>query len=111
VVFHSGTKYLAGHSDVTAGVLATRVVDERWEDVRLARTLMGGVIGPFESWLLFRGNADTYALHFEALEEGLDFEGLSVLLGNIGYGLRDNADELKYGSFYQLSEGRIRLIG
>ena len=30
VVFHSGTKYLAGHSDVLAGVLATRAVDERW---------------------------------------------------------------------------------
>ena len=55
VVFHSGTKYLAGHSDVTAGVLATRRADERWEDVKLARTLMGGVLGPFESWLLLRG--------------------------------------------------------
>ena len=42
VVFHSGTKYLAGHSDVLAGVLATRVADERWEEVKLARTLMGG---------------------------------------------------------------------
>ena len=55
VVFHSGTKYLAGHSDVTAGVLATRHADARWEDVKLARTLMGGVLGPFESWLLLRG--------------------------------------------------------
>ena len=55
IVFHSGTKYLAGHSDVTAGVLATRVADARWEDVKLARTLMGGVLGPFESWLLLRG--------------------------------------------------------
>ena len=78
VVFHSGTKYLAGHSDVTAGVLATRRADERWEDVKLARTLMGGVLGPFESWLLLRGmrtlhvryerqaaNAMAIARHFE----------------------------------------------
>ena len=78
IVFHSGTKYLAGHSDVTAGVLATRVADERWEDVKLARTLMGGVLGPFESWLLLRGmrtlhvryerqaaNAMAIARHFE----------------------------------------------
>ncbi len=78
VVFHSGTKYLAGHSDVTAGVLATRSADERWEDVKLARTLMGGVLGPFESWLLLRGmrtlhvryerqaaNAMAIARHFE----------------------------------------------
>ena len=78
VVFHSGTKYLAGHSDVTAGVLATRRADTRWEDVKLARTLMGGVLGPFESWLLLRGmrtlhvryerqaeNAVAIARHFE----------------------------------------------
>ena len=78
VVFHSGTKYLAGHSDVTAGVLATRRADDRWEDVKLARTLMGGVLGPFDSWLLLRGmrtlhvryerqaaNAMAVARHFE----------------------------------------------
>ena len=79
VVFHSGTKYLAGHSDVTAGVLATRRADARWEDVKLARTLMGGVLGPFESWLLLRGmrtlhvryerqaeNAMAIARHFDS---------------------------------------------
>ena len=78
VVFHSGTKYLAGHSDLLAGVLATRVVNERWEDVKAARTLMGGVLGAFESWLLLRGmrtlhvryerqaaNALAIARHFE----------------------------------------------
>ena len=78
VVFHSGTKYLAGHSDVMAGVLATRSADDRWEEVKLARTLMGGVLGAFESWLLLRGmrtlhvryerqaaNAMAIARHFE----------------------------------------------
>ena len=63
VVFHSGTKYLAGHSDVTAGVLATRIADARWEDVKLARTLMGGVLGPFESWLLLRGMRTLHVRH------------------------------------------------
>ena len=78
IVFHSGTKYLAGHSDVTAGVLATRTVDSRWNEIKHARTLMGGVLGPFESWLLLRGmrtlhlryerqaaNALAIARHFE----------------------------------------------
>lgn len=78
IVFHSGTKYLAGHSDVTAGVLATRAVDARWEEINRARTLMGGVLGPFECWLLLRGmrtlhlryerqsaNALALARHFE----------------------------------------------
>lgn len=63
VVFHSGTKYLAGHSDVTAGVLATRVADARWEDIKQARTLMGGVLGPFESWLLLRGMRTLHLRH------------------------------------------------
>ena len=91
VVFHSGTKYLAGHSDVTAGVLATRRADDRWEDVKLARTLMGGVLGPFESWLLLRGmrtlhvryerqaaNAMAVARHFEGHPklEGVLYPGL-----------------------------------
>ena len=79
VVFHSGTKYLAGHSDLMAGVLATRAAaDGRWEEVGLARTQTGGVLGAFESWLLLRGlrtlhvryerqaaNALAIARHFE----------------------------------------------
>ena len=79
MVFHSGTKYLAGHSDVMAGVLATRAAaDGRWEEVRLVRTQTGGVLGAFESWLLLRGlrtlhvryerqaaNALAIARHFE----------------------------------------------
>ncbi|MBF2761240.1 MAG: PLP-dependent transferase [Ectothiorhodospiraceae bacterium AqS1] len=77
-VFHSATKYLAGHSDVTAGVIACRENDARWQDILLARTLMGGVIGPFDAWLLLRGmrtlhlryerqcaNAMAIAQHFE----------------------------------------------
>jgi cystathionine gamma-synthase len=55
IVFHSATKYLNGHSDVVAGVLVTARQDERWEDIKLVRTLTGGVLGPFEAWLLLRG--------------------------------------------------------
>ncbi|MCY3753308.1 MAG: aminotransferase class I/II-fold pyridoxal phosphate-dependent enzyme [Alphaproteobacteria bacterium] len=55
IVFHSATKYLAGHSDLLAGVLATRAADERWQEIRAARTRMGGVPGAFEAWLLLRG--------------------------------------------------------
>ena len=91
VVFHSGTKYLAGHSDVMAGVLATRAADERWEEVKLARTLTGGVLGAFEAWLLLRGmrtlhvryerqaaNALAIARHFERHRavEGVLYPGL-----------------------------------
>ena len=55
MVFHSATKYLNGHSDVVAGVLITAREDERWEEIKLVRTLMGGILGPHEAWLLLRG--------------------------------------------------------
>ncbi len=78
IVFHSATKYLNGHSDVLAGVLVTRELDQRWQEIGEVRHLAGGVLGSFEAWLLLRGmrtlfvrveqaskNALTLALHFE----------------------------------------------
>lgn len=53
MVVHSVTKYLAGHGDVTAGVIATnRSFAAR---ARHTRTLIGGVLSPFEAWLTSRG--------------------------------------------------------
>jgi methionine-gamma-lyase len=53
LVWHSATKYLNGHSDVSAGVLAgpAGLLDQIW-DVAL---LTGAVLGPFDAWLLLRG--------------------------------------------------------
>jgi cystathionine gamma-synthase len=55
IVMHSATKYLNGHSDVIAGALATARADERWQSIRSVRTRHGGILGPFEAWLLLRG--------------------------------------------------------
>jgi cystathionine gamma-synthase len=54
VVLHSVTKYLAGHSDVVLGALAT---DDETLRARLAayRTTYGAVAGPWEVWLALRG--------------------------------------------------------
>jgi len=60
LVFHSATKYLNGHSDLTAGLLVTNEVDERWEEIKSVRRLMGGVLGAFEAWLLLRGLRTLY---------------------------------------------------
>ncbi len=78
IVFHSATKFLGGHSDLLAGVLATGRTDERWNELKSARARMGGVLGAFEAWLLLRGmrtlhlryerqaaNALAIARHFE----------------------------------------------
>jgi cystathionine gamma-synthase len=55
IVMHSATKYLNGHSDVIAGVLITRERNALWERLELLRARQGGILGPFEAWLLLRG--------------------------------------------------------
>jgi len=64
IVFHSATKYLNGHSDVLGGILVSAQDNERWEDIKWVRTLTGGVLGPFDAWLLLRGMR-TLFLRFE----------------------------------------------
>jgi cystathionine gamma-synthase len=54
VVVHSTTKYLGGHSDVVGGALV--VADEQLgEELAYHQNAMGGVAGPFDSWLVLRG--------------------------------------------------------
>ena len=55
IVMQSATKYLNGHSDVVAGMLATARLDEAWERIKAIRSGTGGILGTFESWLLQRG--------------------------------------------------------
>ncbi|WP_299085093.1 PLP-dependent aspartate aminotransferase family protein [uncultured Paraglaciecola sp.] len=54
-VFHSATKYINGHSDVVAGAVIAAKEDQRWERLCKIRAQQGGILGPFESWLLLRG--------------------------------------------------------
>ena len=53
LVMHSATKFLNGHSDVTAGALAGR--RETLESLREARKLFGGVLDPMAAYALARG--------------------------------------------------------
>jgi len=55
IVMHAATKYLNGHSDIVAGALATRQIDEFWERVKRVRTMLGMILGPLEAYLLIRG--------------------------------------------------------
>jgi cystathionine gamma-synthase/methionine-gamma-lyase len=50
---HSATKYLSGHGDVLAGVIATST--ENKNKLYELNKLVGGVLGPFEAWLALRG--------------------------------------------------------
>lgn len=53
MVIHSATKYLGGHGDVLAGLVAAPV--EHHEALRQAHRCLGGNLGPFEAFLVMRG--------------------------------------------------------
>lgn len=55
IVMHAATKYLNGHSDVIAGTLTTREESALWLRIKSIRAQVGGILGPFEAWLLTRG--------------------------------------------------------
>src|SRR5262249_27203102 len=55
LVVHSATKYLNGHSDVVAGVIATARNDAAWACIREVRERHGAFLGPFDAFLLLRG--------------------------------------------------------
>ena len=54
IVVHSATKYLGGHSDVVAG-LAVVSTKELAEKIAFIQNSTGGVLPPFDSFLLIRG--------------------------------------------------------
>lgn len=54
IVVHSATKYLGGHSDLVAG-LAVTTTQEDAERLAFIQNATGGVLGPFDSFLLLRG--------------------------------------------------------
>lgn len=54
IVVHSATKYIGGHSDVVAGAVITSSTLMEQIFYR-AFLLLGGILHPFDSWLLLRG--------------------------------------------------------
>ena len=54
-VLHSATKYINGHGDVIAGILVGKQKQEI-EAIRMSiQKDFGGIISPFDAWLLIRG--------------------------------------------------------
>jgi len=54
IVMHSTTKFLNGHSDGLGGVLVC-TTEEQAERFRFVQKCTGGILSPFESYLLLRG--------------------------------------------------------
>jgi cystathionine gamma-synthase len=55
MVWHSTTKYIGGHSDMTGGALITRYDNYLFERARKALMFGGATSSPFDCWLALRG--------------------------------------------------------
>lgn len=54
IVIHSATKYLAGHSDLIAGLVVCKTAALA-EQIKFIQNASGAVLSPFDSWLVIRG--------------------------------------------------------
>ncbi len=54
IVIHSATKFIGGHSDVIAGLVAVKD-EELGRKIYAVQNGFGAVLGPQDSWLLLRG--------------------------------------------------------
>lgn len=63
IVVHSGTKYLAGHSDLVAGLVVVKT-EELAEKIKFIQNSSGGILGPQDCWLTIRG-IETVTLRVE----------------------------------------------
>lgn len=67
IVIHSATKYLGGHNDVLAGLIVAKG-EKLCQDLFLYHNGAGGVLGPFDTWLVMRG-MKTLSLRMERHEK------------------------------------------
>jgi methionine-gamma-lyase len=54
-VLHSATKYINGHGDVIAGLLIGNDVEDMMNLRMTVQKDVGGIISPFDAWLIIRG--------------------------------------------------------
>ncbi|MEN3000497.1 MAG: PLP-dependent aspartate aminotransferase family protein [Armatimonadota bacterium] len=66
LVLHSASKYLGGHSDLVAGVVAGSA--ELIAQIARTRELLGSILEPFGAWLLIRG-LRTLAVRMERVQQ------------------------------------------
>ena len=64
IVIHSATKYIAGHSDVTAGLVVTKT-ETIGKLIKFHQNSTGSILSPWESFLTIRG-IETLPLRYNA---------------------------------------------
>ena len=55
IVVHTMSKYIGGHSDIVGGAAIFADAEAKEHARSIERELLGGILGPFESWLCIRG--------------------------------------------------------
>lgn len=82
IVIHSATKYLGGHSDLVAGLVVVKD-EELGERIHFIQNSTGGILQPFDSFLLIRGiktlsvRMDRHELNARFIAERLsDLDGI-----------------------------------
>jgi len=87
IVIHSATKYLAGHSDLIAGLVVTKT-EELGEQIKFIQNASGGILAPFDSWLVIRG-IETLSLrvrqHSENAQAIAEFLTTQDIVKNVYY--------------------------
>ncbi|RWW98802.1 trans-sulfuration enzyme family protein [Flavobacterium cerinum] len=87
IVVHSATKYLAGHSDIIAGLVVT-ATQELGDKIKFIQNASGAILGPFDSWLAIRG-IETLTLrikqHSENAQKIAEFLLEEKLIKNVYY--------------------------
>src|SRR3989338_1835110 len=66
LVLHSATKYMGGHNDLFAGVVAGK--KQHIDKIQQKRDLFGGIISPYDAYLLLR-SLQTLPLRMKAYNE------------------------------------------
>jgi cystathionine gamma-lyase len=75
IVFHSATKYLNGHSDMVGGIAVVGDNNGIADQLGFLQNAIGGIQGPFDSFLALRG-VKTLALRMQRhSENGLELAG------------------------------------
>ncbi len=87
LVIHSATKYLAGHSDLIAGLVITKT-KELGEQIKFIQNASGAILAPFDSWLVIRG-IETLTLrvkqHSENAQKIAEYLVSQPLVNNVYY--------------------------
>lgn len=107
IVVHSATKYLAGHSDLIAGLVVTKT-KILGDKIKFIQNASGGVLAAFDSWLVIRG-IETLALrvkqHSENAQQVAEFLQEQEIVKHVYYpGLPSHSN-------YHLAKQQQRFAG